>query len=163
MRRVLMFTDGSHCPNTRRGGWAFIYLGHRGEEVQATGGEDLTTSSRMELAAVVEGLESLTYPHEVLVYTDCQPLTLAVPALGGWEAAGWVRKGRPVKDSDLWSRLRKQLGFHQVEFKWIRAHGLNALNSRVDLLARQARESGVVGVDGGTLCAKPSTPRPVGS
>ncbi len=105
---VHLFTDGACSGNPGPGGWAFI-LRHpaSGKEVEQSGGEELTTNNRMELTAVVRGLETLTRPTSVELFADSvyvgKGLTEWMPK---WKANGWRRReGKrwaEIKNEDLW-------------------------------------------------------------
>lgn len=138
---VLLFTDGACSGNPGPGGWAFI-LRHRktGRQLEQSGDEPWTTNNRMELLAVIRGLEALKRPTTVEVITDsryvAQGLTEWMPR---WKAQGWRRReaGRwkEVKNLDLWQRLDELLGQHQVRLRQIPGHAGHPENQRCDALA----------------------------
>lgn len=135
---VTMFTDGSCLGNPGPGGWAVLleYNGHRRE---LSGGFSNTTNNRMEIMAVIQGLEALTRPCTVEVHTDSRYLHDAVEKgwLAGWKRNGWKTAAKKsVKNQDLWLRLDKALTHHNVRFSWVRAHNGHTENERCDELAR---------------------------
>lgn len=141
MSVVQLFTDGACLGNPGPGGWAaLLRLGSREREV--SGGEAHTTNNRMELFAVISGLEALRKPCKVEVTTDSQYVMRGVTEwMPRWIARGWrTAGGDPVKNRDLWERLAEALKPHQVEWHWVRGHAGHAENERVDELARNAAE-----------------------
>jgi ribonuclease HI len=138
---VQLFADGACSGNPGPGGWAFI-LRHvkSGKEKEASGGERESTNNRMELMAVIRGLESLTRPAAVELVTDStyvgKGLTEWMPK---WKANGWRRRenGRwaEVKNEDLWRRLDELLARHRLCFTHIRGHSGHVENERCDALA----------------------------
>ncbi len=137
--RVLLFTDGACSGNPGPGGWAAL-LRYRTQERELSGGEPATTNNRMEMLAVIHGLEALKRPMPVRIYTDSQYVMKGVTAwLAGWKRRGWKTADRqPVKNVDLWQRLETALSRHQVEWQWVRGHDGHPENERVDALARAA-------------------------
>lgn len=142
MSRVELFTDGACLGNPGPGGWAAL-LRHRGHERELHGGEADTTNNRMELLAVIHGLEALRKPCRVELTTDSQyVLRGAKEWLAGWIARKWrTAAGDPVKNRDLWERLQTALAPHEIEWRWVRGHQGHEENERVDMLARQAAEA----------------------
>src|SRR5438105_9519418 len=101
--RVELYTDGACSGNPGPGGWAFI-LRHptSGKEIERSGGEPLTTNNRMELMAVVQGLQALKKPSHVTLYTDSVYVGKGLSEwLTKWKANGWRRREgkqwKPVK------------------------------------------------------------------
>ena len=117
---VEIFTDGACSGNPGPGGWGAVLLyGRRRREIY--GGEPATTNNRMEIMAAIQGLESLTRPSSVRVYTDSQYLRRGVTEwLPGWKRNGWkTRDRKPVKNVDLWTRLDSAAGKHEVQWFWV--------------------------------------------
>jgi len=137
--RVLLFTDGACSGNPGPGGWAAL-LRYQGHERELSGGEPATTNNRMELLAVIHGLEALKRPTPVRIYTDSQYVMKGMTEwLAGWKRRGWQTADRqPVKNVDLWQRLESASSPHQVEWEWVRGHCGHPENERVDVLARAA-------------------------
>jgi ribonuclease HI len=97
----------------------------------------------MELMAAIVGLEALTKPCEVRLYSDSQYLVKAFNEnwLEGWIKKGWKRsQNDPVKNVDLWKRLLKAMGAHKVTFHWVKGHNGHPMNERCDLLATTAAD-----------------------
>ncbi len=136
---VLLFTDGACSGNPGPGGWGAL-LRYREHEKELSGGEPATTNNRMELLAVIHGLEAMRRPARVRICTDSQYVMKGITEwLVGWKRRGWKTADRqPVKNVDLWQRLEAALAPHQVEWEWVRGHNGHPENERVDELARAA-------------------------
>ncbi len=113
----------------------------RGQEKELSGAEPATTNNRMELLAVIHGLEALKRPVRVCVCTDSQYVMKGITEwLAAWKRRGWKTADRqPVKNVDLWLRLEAALAPHQVEWQWVRGHAGHPENERADRLATAAR------------------------
>ncbi len=138
---VLLFTDGACSGNPGPGGWAFV-LEHpaSGKQMQRSGAERETTNNRMELMAVIRGLEALRRPSRVELVTDSAYVGKGIEQwLPKWKAQGWRRReGRrllPVKNEELWRRLDQLLQEHQVRVTLVRGHAGHPENERCDALA----------------------------
>ena len=138
---VTLFTDGACSGNPGPGGWAFI-LRHpaSGKEREGSGGEAETTNNRMELTAVVRGLEQLRKPSRVALVSDSVYVGKGLSEwMPKWKALGWKRRenGRlkEVKNEDLWRRLDELSAEHKVIFKHIAGHSGHVENDRCDQLA----------------------------
>lgn len=136
--RVELFTDGACSGNPGPGGWG-VLLRFRGVEREMKGGEPLTTNNRMEMMAVISGLEALSRPCAVAVYTDSQYVQKGMTEwLRGWKARGWRTAAKePVKNEDLWRRLDAAAARHRISWHWVRGHNGHPENERVDQLARE--------------------------
>ncbi|HHH48034.1 MAG TPA: ribonuclease HI [Gammaproteobacteria bacterium] len=135
---VELFTDGACRGNPGPGGWgALLRLG--GTEKELFGGETETTNNRMELMAVIRGLESLKRPCRVRLTTDSQYVMKGITEwMDSWKRRGWKTAAKkPVKNVDLWQRLDKALAPHEVEWHWVRGHTGHAENERADALANR--------------------------
>lgn len=142
--QIELYTDGACSGNPGPGGWAYI-LRHAAtaKEREASGGERETTNNRMELTAVIRGLEALTRPSGVDLYSDSQYVLKGLNEwMGAWKLRGWKTAGKkPVKNQDLWMRLDELLGGHEVRFHWVRGHNDHPENERCDRLAVAARDA----------------------
>jgi ribonuclease HI len=138
MEDVQIFTDGACSGNPGPGGWgAIIRFGRREKELK--GGEPLTTNNRMELTAAISALEALTRSCSVDLYTDSNYLRDGITKwIHGWRRNGWrTAEKKPVKNAELWQRLDRALGKHQIQWHWVRGHAGHAENERADALARE--------------------------
>jgi ribonuclease HI len=142
MSSVELFTDGACLGNPGPGGWAAL-LRRADAEREIFGGESHTTNNRMELMAVIRGLEALRRPCSIVLTTDSQYVMRGVGEwMPGWIARGWrTAGGDAVKNRDLWERLHKALAPHRVDWRWVRGHAGHIDNERVDRLARSAAEA----------------------
>ncbi|MEO5374654.1 MAG: ribonuclease HI [Alphaproteobacteria bacterium] len=144
---VEIFTDGACSGNPGPGGWG-VLLRCRGVEKELSGGEAGTTNNRMELMAVIQGLNALTRPCTVTVFTDSEYVQKGISQwLRGWKARGWLTAAKqPVKNVDLWQALEAAAARHKVTWTWVRGHAGHPENERADRLARDglryARENG---------------------
>lgn len=134
---VEMFTDGACSGNPGPGGWGTI-LRCNGTEKELSGGEKSTTNNRMELTAVIKGLEALKRPCRIVITTDSQYVVNGITK--GW-AEGWRRNGwrkadkKPALNADLWEKLLILLSQHEYEFVWVKGHHGHPENERCDRLA----------------------------
>ena len=136
-QRVSIWTDGACSGNPGPGGWgAVLRYGDREKELK--GGEALTTNNRMELAAAIEALQSLTRPCDVVLHTDSQYLRGGVTGwIHGWKKNGWrTAAKKPVKNEDLWRALDAAAERHTIDWRWVKGHADDELNVRADQLAR---------------------------
>ena len=137
--RVEIYTDGACSGNPGPGGWGSVlmYNGHRRE---LSGGEAQTTNNRMELMAVIQALETLKRPCEVVLHTDSTYVMKGMTEwLENWKRRNWRTADRkPVKNVELWQRLEQAIGRHAVQWRWVRGHSGVAGNERADELARRA-------------------------
>ena len=143
LRHVTIHTDGSCLGNPGPGGYGAI-LEHKGQEKEFSGGYRRTTNNRMEILAVIVGLEALVEPCSVTVFSDSRYVVDAVEKgwARKWKANDWMRNKRErAVNPDLWERLLAALEKHQVELKWVRGHAGNAGNVRADKLAVAAANS----------------------
>lgn len=135
---IELYTDGASKGNPGPGGYGVIlkYKAHRKE---LCGAFQCTTNNRMELMAVIVGLEAIKAPRQqVFVYSDSKYVVDAV--CKGWLRA-WLRKNFiNKKNADLWKRLWTVYQRHVVHFKWIKGHAGHPENERCDQLATQSVE-----------------------
>jgi len=136
---VEIYTDGACRGNPGPGGWAAL-LRFRGREKTLSGAERTTTNNRMELMGAIKGLEALTRPCRVTLYTDSTYVKNGITQwLPNWKRRGWKTAGKqPVKNVDLWQRLDAAVASHDVHWLWVRGHSGHPENERVDELARKA-------------------------
>ena len=139
-KRVILYTDGACSGNPGAGGWGAILI-FNGHERELSGGEAQTTNNRMELMAVIKGLEALKYPCEVEIYSDSAYTVNAFVNgwISSWEKNGWRKAdNKAVLNTDLWERLIALTKVHAVTFKKVKGHADNEYNNRCDALARAA-------------------------
>lgn len=136
---VEIYTDGACRGNPGPGGWGLV-LRYGGHEKTLYGGEAHTTNNRMELMAVIQGLEALSRPCRVRVTTDSQYVRKGLTDwLPRWQRGGWLTADKqPVKNVDLWQRLASAAARHEVHWQWVKGHAGHPENERADALARHA-------------------------
>ena len=134
---ILLFTDGAASGNPGPGGYGAI-LRCAGYEKEFSGGFALTTNNRMELLAVITGLEAIRWDGATVdVWSDSTYVVKAVTE--GWLET-WIRTGfKKKKNRDLWLRYRDAASRLQVRFHWIKGHAGHPENERCDALAVAAR------------------------
>ncbi|MCB1529927.1 MAG: ribonuclease HI [Rhodospirillales bacterium] len=134
--RIQIYTDGACSGNPGPGGWG-VLMRWNGHEKELSGGEPETTNNRMEMTAVIKGLEALKKESRVALYTDSKYVKQGVEEwLAGWKARGWKTAAKkPVKNQDLWERIDSLLAVHEVEFHWVKGHSGHVENEIVDKLA----------------------------
>lgn len=140
MKQVELYTDGACSGNPGAGGYGAILI-YKGLEKEISGGEPLTTNNRMEIYAVIAGLECLKEKCRVNIYSDSAYTVNAFTQnwLEGWIRNGWRKAdGKEVANNDLWQRLYDLTGLHEVRFIKVKGHADNAYNNRCDELARAA-------------------------
>lgn len=146
--RVTIYTDGAARGNPDGpGGYGAIlqYVDSRGNlhERELSAGYRKTTNNRMELMAAIVGLEALTRPCEVELYSDSKYLTDAFNQhwIESWQAKGWRKSDKsPVKNIDLWKRLLQASKTHRVTWRWVKGHDGHPENERCDKLATAAAD-----------------------
>lgn len=136
---IEIYTDGACSGNPGPGGWGAL-LRWNGHEKELSGGENETTNNRMEMMAVIKGLEALKKSSTVKLYTDSKYVQQGVNEwLEGWKARNWKSASKkPVKNQDLWQQIDSLIQAHNVEFIWVKGHSGHEFNERVDKLAVQA-------------------------
>lgn len=143
IKHIELFTDGACSGNPGPGGWGAI-LRFQEHERELSGSEKNTTNNRMELTAVISGLESLKEPCKVTIYTDSQYISNAFDKgwLENWVKNGWKTAAKkPVKNRELWEKLMALAATHQLKWQWVRGHSGHPENERCDQLAVKAREA----------------------
>lgn len=145
---VKIYTDGSARGNPNGpGGYGTVlhYTDTKGKlhVREYSQGYAKTTNNRMELMAAIVGLEALTRPCQVELYSDSRYLVDAFNLhwIDSWVRKNWIRgKDQPVKNVDLWKRLLKAKEPHQVSFRWVKGHDGHVENERCDFLATSAAD-----------------------
>ncbi|MBN1790569.1 MAG: ribonuclease HI [Bacteroidales bacterium] len=147
--KITIYTDGAASGNPGPGGFGVVLMSgiHRKE---IAGGYRLTTNNRMELLAVITGLEALKSDNcQVTVYTDSRYVADAVEK--GWVFA-WEKKGfKGKKNPDLWIRFLNVFRKHQVKMVWIKGHAAIPENERCDTLAVMASQGNNLPADNGYI------------
>jgi len=132
LKKVQIYTDGACSGNP---GTIICYKQH---ERELSGGEASTTNNRMELTAVIEGLNALKESCDVTVYTDSQYVANGIN--NGW-AVQWQKNGwrkpdkKPALNPELWEKLLNSLSRHKYTIVWVKGHDGHPYNERCDKLA----------------------------
>lgn len=148
MNIIHIYTDGSSRGNPGSGGFGvlMIYNGHRKE---ISKGYRLTTNNRMELLAVITGLEAITRKEiPVIVYSDSQYVVRAIEE--GW-LNKWMKTGFKggKKNQDLWTRYFRLAKNMNIKLKWVKGHANNPYNNRCDEMATAAADGKNLATDEG--------------
>lgn len=144
---ITIYTDGAASGNPGPGGYGVVLISGR-HRLEKSEGFRLTTNNRMELLAVITGLEALKIPgSKVVIYTDSKYVADSVEKgwIFQWESKGFKKKKNP----DLWIRFLKIYRKHKVRFVWVRGHDNNTENEICDRLAVNAYMSGNLKEDKG--------------
>ena len=142
---VSIYTDGSSKGNPGRGGYGVVLL-YEGHRKEVSEGFRLTTNNRMELLAVIMGLEALkSFNKNIVVYSDSKYVVNAIEKkwLFSWEKNNFKKK----KNKDLWARFLKIYRKHSVRFIWIKGHSEIVENERCDYLAVEAAKKKPLKID----------------
>jgi len=149
MKKVTLYTDGACRGNPGNGGYGSILeytdAGGRLHQRELSAGYRQTTNNRMELLAVIKGLEQLKSACVVTVFSDSKYIVDAFAKgwVAAWQKNNWIRgKNEEVKNQDLWKRLLELMRGHTVEYRWVRGHDGHPQNERCDQLATAAADSG---------------------
>ena len=143
MASIELWTDGACSGNPGPGGWAAILVA-RGEDgtierqVELSGGDPATTNNRMELQAVIGGLQALRAPSALTVHIDSSYVMDAIVKRWhvGWVKRGWLTAAKqPVKNQDLWETLLALVASHTITWHKVKGHAGVELNERCDALA----------------------------
>jgi ribonuclease HI len=140
---VTIYTDGACSGNPGPGGYGVVMLDASGRRRELSGGLRNTTNNRMELLAVISGLEALNKPCDVTLISDSEYVINAITKgwLINWQRKGWRKADKkPVMNIDLWQRLLPLLQEHNIEFRWTKGHAGNPENERCDELAVAASQ-----------------------
>ncbi|MCG7992501.1 MAG: ribonuclease HI [Candidatus Thiodiazotropha lotti] len=137
-QHVELFTDGACKGNPGPGGWGAV-LRYGDHEKQLFGGEASTTNNRMELLAVIKGLQQLKRASRVAVTTDSQYVKNGITQwIHNWKKNGWKTAARKaVKNADLWQSLDCEVKKHQVDWHWVKGHAGHPGNELADQLANK--------------------------
>jgi ribonuclease HI len=142
-KQVMIYTDGACEGNPGPGGIGVVWE-YGGKNKEFSQGYRLTTNNRMEILAVIVGLETIKEPSQVTIFSDSKYVVDAMTQgwAENWASLGWVRKGgKRVPNADLWERLLPLVEKHGVTFKWVKGHAGNRGNEKADQLSYAAIEN----------------------
>lgn len=140
LKNINIYTDGACSGNPGPGGYGVVLI-YNDTRKELSGGYINTTNNRMEIMAVIKGLEALKTACNVTVYSDSKYVVDAIEKgwVYNWKSNGWMRnKKEKALNVDLWKRLLSLMELHKVTFKWVKGHADNVENQRCDQLAVQA-------------------------
>ena len=144
---VHIYTDGAAKGNPGPAGYGVVMeMVGTPYKKEFYEGFRLSTNNRMELLAVIVGLEKLKNPKtKVLVVSDSKYVVDAVEKrwVFQWEKINFKGKKNP----DLWMRFLKVYRKHQVDFQWIKGHNNHPQNERCDELAVMASQQEKLSID----------------
>ena len=137
MKELKIYTDGACSGNPGKGGYCAILI-YNGKEKIVSGSELDTTNNRMELLAVIRGLQTLKVPCSVELFSDSQYVIDAFNKgwITNWQKNDWKTSSKTqVKNRDLWEELLRLLSVHLVRFVKVEGHSDNEYNNRCDQIA----------------------------
>jgi len=136
---IKIYTDGSCIGNPGSGGWAAIILNGDKQDI-ISGRKKNTTNNQMELMAAIKALVFFSKKQKIRIYTDSNYVKEGITNwIKIWEKNNWkTANKKKVKNVELWKKLNILSNFHDIEWKWVKAHSGDPMNSLVDKLARKA-------------------------
>tara|TARA_B100000609_G_C17174627_1_gene413642 strand:+ start:886 stop:1317 length:432 start_codon:yes stop_codon:yes gene_type:complete len=142
MKDVIIYTDGACRGNPGIGGWGAL-MSYKEEVKELYGGEVDTTNNKMELRAVIEGLNTLKEPCSVKVFTDSKYVMEGINSwIHNWKKNNWkTANKKDVKNKDLWIQLDKLVSKHNISWEWVKGHSGNPGNEKADELANRGIEN----------------------
>lgn len=146
---ITIYTDGAASGNPGPGGFGVVLLSGKHKK-EISQGYARTTNNRMELLAVITGLEALKKENcNVRVYSDSRYVVDAVEK--GWVFDWEAKQFKKKKNPDLWKRFLNVYRNHNVRLFWVKSHADNALNERCDRLAVEASRGNNLKTDEGYM------------
>lgn len=134
--QVVIYTDGAARGNPGPGGYGVVML-YKGHRKELSAGYRMTTNNRMELLAVIVGLEALKRKDlKVKIFSDSKYVVDAVT--NGWIWQWEAKRFKKKKNPDLWKRYLKLHDQFDITFQWVKGHANIPENERCDQLAVEA-------------------------
>ena len=159
VKKAVIYTDGACLGNPGKGGYAAI-VSYGNNTQELVGAYKLTTNNRMELSAVIAGIESLPGKEwHIVVYADSRYVVDAVEKK--WLNSWIKKKFKGKKNPDLWQRFWQLAQEHTIELKWVKGHAGHPMNERCDKLCVQAANRGPWQKDQGYLQTSQPTTLPL--
>ncbi|MEG0872687.1 MAG: ribonuclease HI [Clostridia bacterium] len=140
LKKVDIYTDGACSGNPGPGGWGAVVI-YNGVEKQISGGQKDTTNNKMEIMAVVKGLEILKESCNVKIYSDSAYVVNSVEKgwVYSWKKNNWIKSNKQkAKNIELWEELLRLMSVHEVSFIKVKGHSDNKYNNICDMLATTA-------------------------
>ena len=143
--KINIYTDGSSKGNPGKGGYGVI-IKDKDSIVELSEGYRLTTNNRMELLAVIVGIESIKKENQTILITSDSKYVID-SVVKGW-VFNWQKRGfKKKKNPDLWKRFLVVYNKHKIDFEWIRGHSGHIENERCDQLAVDASTKAQLKID----------------
>tara|TARA_B100000959_G_scaffold95257_1_gene101031 strand:+ start:950 stop:1411 length:462 start_codon:yes stop_codon:yes gene_type:complete len=135
-----IYTDGACSGNPGPGGWAAIILANNEVKDMFSGSEKNTTNNQMELMAPIKAIQKFKKKSEISIFTDSTYVRDGITTwIKKWEKNGWkTASKKPVKNKDLWKKLKNLSSKHSVRWIWVKGHSQDKYNNLVDELAQGA-------------------------
>ena len=135
-----IYTDGACSGNPGPGGWAAVILVNNEIKEMFFGSEKNTTNNQMELLAPIKAIQKFKKKSEILIFTDSTYVRDGITTwIKRWEKNGWkTASKKPVKNKDLWKKLKNLSSKHSVKWIWVKGHSQDKYNNLVDELAQGA-------------------------
>ena len=135
-----IYTDGACSGNPGPGGWAAIIIVNNEIKDTFSGSEKNTTNNQMELMAPIKAIQKFKKKSEISIFTDSTYVRDGITNwIKQWEKNGWkTASKKPVKNKDLWKKLKSLSSKHSIKWIWIKGHSQDKYNNLVDELAQGA-------------------------
>ena len=135
-----IYTDGACSGNPGPGGWAAIIIVNNEIKDMFSGNEKNTTNNQMELMAPIKAIQKFKKKSEISIFTDSTYVRDGITNwIKQWEKNGWkTASKKPVKNKDLWKKLKNLSSKHSIKWIWIKGHSQDKYNNLVDELAQGA-------------------------
>ncbi len=149
MKHIVLYTDGACQGNPGPGGYGVVLM-YKDQRKELSGGYKLTTNNRMEMMAVIKGLEILKEPCSVDLYSDSRYVVDAIEKgwVYKWKKNNWLKSDKSkALNIDLWEKMLHLFSVHKVKCHWVKGHADNVENERCDFLGREAIKNGDLFID----------------
>ncbi len=135
-----IYTDGACSGNPGPGGWAAVILENNKVKDMMFGNERNTTNNKMELVAPIKAIQKFKKKSEISIFTDSTYVKDGITIwIKKWEKNGWkTASKKPVKNKDLWKKLRNLSLKHSIKWVWVKSHAEDKYNNLADSLAQRA-------------------------
>jgi len=135
-----IYTDGACSGNPGPGGWAAIILVNDEVKDMFSGSEKNTTNNQMELMAPIKAIQKFKKKSDIVIVTDSTYVKDGITTwIKRWEKNGWkTASKKPVKNKDLWKKLKNLSSKHSVRWIWVKGHSQDKYNNLVNELAQGA-------------------------
>lgn len=140
LKQIELYTDGACSGNPGPGGWGCVLISQNRKR-RVSGYAPHSTNNKMELTAVIAGLQCLKKPSSVKIVTDSKYIHDAFSKgwITKWQKNNWITATKePVKNKELWAELINLEKKHTVAWEWVKGHSGDEFNDMCDELARMA-------------------------